>query len=295
MQTRYRAAATALLMTATAGMAATGGAAEASGTHHESKAAKSLTVTIKTTKKAPKLSRDTLRPGRTTFRVVRGHGGGLIQVLRLKKGYSIVEAASDFGKAFPEDGPPNLKAIRRIDRKVVFYGGMPTPAKDAPANKWAVNIDKAGRYYVVNLDKNNLSTFKAKGKHQKRSWPSADGKLNIADGNVWKPGSDNARKGWMNTTNNAVEPHFVVLNHVKDGTTIQEVQDYFNDPAAPPVPPFAAEDGAEADTGIISPGHKFRWHYNLPQGSYLAQCYWPSKVDGMPHALMGMLALMDLG
>ena len=36
MQTRYRAAATALLLTATGGLAATGGTAEASGTHHTS-------------------------------------------------------------------------------------------------------------------------------------------------------------------------------------------------------------------------------------------------------------------
>jgi hypothetical protein len=290
MQTRYRAAATALLLTATAGLAATGGGAEASGTHHTSTKAADLTVTITSSKTAVKLSVDEIRPGRTTFKVVRGHkGGGLVQVMRLRKGYSLKHAFSDFGKAF---GPTtHIKAVRRIDRNVVFYGGMPAPAKGDPATKWAVNIDARDKYYAANLDKNNVSSFLVKGKHQKRSWPSADGRLNMAPGNVFKPAAVNAHKGWMNTTNNSDEPHFIVLDHVKKSTTIEQVNDCF---AGTGPCDFRAADHAAADTGVISPGHTFRWKYHLPRGRYLAQCFWPSKADGMPHALMGMVALMDL-
>jgi len=291
MQTRYRAAATALLLTATAGMAATGGAAQASGSHHTAdKAAQSLTVTITSSKKAVDLSTHKIRPGKTTFKVVRGHrGGGLLQVLRLKKGYSLKHAFSDFGKAFGET--TNVKAVRRIDRNVVFYGGMPAPAKDDPASKWAVDIDRHGLYYVVNLDKGVLAPLVAKGKHQRRSWPGADGKLNIAPGNVWKPGSNNAHKGYMNTTNNAAEPHFVDMEHVVEGTTVEDVFAFFTDETAPnPL----ADDHAAADTGIISPGHTFRWKYHVPKGTYFSACFWPSKVDGTPHAFMGMIDVFDL-
>ena len=35
--------------------------------------------------------------------------------------------------------------------------------------------------------------------------------------------------------------------------------------------------------------------YDLPRGQYLAQCFWPSKIDGTPHAFMGMLKLFHLG
>jgi len=291
MQTRYRAAATALLLTATAGLAATGGSAEASGAHHTSAKAGHLTVTITSSKKAVKLSVDQIRPGRTTFKVVRGHrGGGLLQVMRLRKGYSLKHALSDFGKAFGQT--TNVKAVRRIDKNVVFYGGMPAPAKGAPATKWAVNIDARDKYYAVNLDnKNQLSSFVVTGTHQKRSWPSADGRLNMAPGNVFKPAAVNAHKGWMNTTNNSDEPHFIVLDHVKKATTIEQVIDCFE--GTGPCD-FRAADHAAADTGVISPGHTFRWKYHLPRGRYLAQCFWPSKADGMPHALMGMVALMDL-
>jgi hypothetical protein len=295
MQTRFRAAATALLLTATAGAAAAaGGPAEASGTHANHRAAQ-LVVTIKTTKSAPKLSTDKIRPGNTTFKVVRHGSGGLIQVLRLKSGYTLKQAAKDFGAAF--GNKPDVAAIRRIDKKVVFYGGMPTPAKGQTA-KWAVNIDKAGKYYVLNFDKNNLSTFKAKGSHQKRAFPGKDGWINPAtasDGvtNIWTAGTHNANKGWMNTTNKAKEPHFVVLDKVKKNTTNQDVQDFF-DNGAQGQPPFFVTPPVEFDTGVISPGHTFRWAYHSSKGKYLITCFWPSKMDGTPHAFMGMWKLTTL-
>src|SRR5438046_1439847 len=98
MQTRYRTAAatSVLLLTATAGLAATGGAADASGTHHTSaRAAKSLTVRITSTKSGPQLSTRTLRPGRTLFKVVRGNAGGSMQLLRIRSGYSLKKAGRD--------------------------------------------------------------------------------------------------------------------------------------------------------------------------------------------------------
>jgi hypothetical protein len=297
MQTRYRAAATALLLTATAGLAATGGAAQASGTHHASdKATKSLTVTIKSTKSAPKLSTTRFRPGKTLFKVVRGNAGGEMQILRLKSGYSLKNASSDFGKAF---GAGNVKAIRRIDKNVVFYGGIAVPAKGAKPNFWGTDINKAGKYYVLNLDKNNLATFKAKGTHQRRSLPATDGWLNMATsasgGNVFKsPGTD-PHRGWMSTTNNASEPHFVVLNKVKESTTKKDVNDYIastaGDPNAPP-PSWALR--ASTDTGFVSPGHTIVWKYHLPIGKYIAMCFWPSKADGTPHFYMGMYRLFHL-
>lgn len=292
MQTRYRAAAASsvLLLTATAGLAASGGAAEASGTHHTSgRALAHLTVTIKSSGKGVFLSTNTIRRGRTTFSVYRNaHGGGLIEVLRLKKGYSLARAQKDFGAAF---GPTtNVRAVRRIDKNVVFYGGMPVPAKGVTKpNKWAVDIDHRGKYYVLNLDKNLMTSFRAKGTEQRRSWPQATGKLNIADGNIWKPGANNLHKGWMNTTNNAREPHFVVMQHVKDGTTAADVLAAFTGGPDP-----SAADHASADTGVISPGHTFRWAYSVPRGHYASMCFWPSKVDGTPHAFMGMVAVFDL-
>jgi hypothetical protein len=302
MQTRYRAAATALLMTATAGMAATGGAAQASGTHHAGAgAAKTLTITIKSKAGAVKLSDDKIRPGNTTFKVKNIDGKaskGLVQVFRLKDGYTLPDAFADFDDAFGSSDPAVVvPAIKRIDKNIVFYGGMPAKGDPSKVHKWAVKIDKVSTYYVANLDQNTLTTFKAKGDKQKRALPDQDGKLNAATGphgvgNVWKPGKNNASSGWMSTTNNAEEPHFVVLDHVKKSSTIKQVNDCF---AGTGPCNFGAKDGASVDTGVISPGHTFLWSYHLPKGKYLAQCFWPSKETGEPHAFMGMVAFIQLG
>jgi len=306
MQKRYCAAATALLLTGAVGLAASGGAAEAAGTHHAGgKAAKTLTITIKSKAGGVKLSDSKFRPGNTVFKVKNAAGKpgrGLIQVLRLKSGYTLLDANTDFGLAFPEDEstPPDVDAIKRIDKNIVFYGGMEAPnKKGGPATKWAVKIDKPGTYYVINFDAGTPPTaFKAKGDRQRRALPSKSGRVDAASGpggtNVWKVGKHNAAHGWMSTTNNAEEPHFVILDHVKKSATMKQVTDCFSgDPCH-----VFAKDGASADTGVISPGHSFLWAYDLPKGKYLAECFWPSNqtgMGGMPHALMGMLKFTNLG
>src|SRR5262249_40486942 len=154
--------------------------------------------------------------------------------------------------------------------------------------------------YVVNVDNNKMTTFSAKGTAQRRGLPATSGTINMAtakDGvtNVWKPGTNIAKHGFMSTTNHAKEPHFDDLVHVKKSTTDQDAENYFNDPNAPQVPPFAAPDGAAAAAGVVSPGHSFVWSYRLPKGKFLVACFWPSRTSGMPHALMGMWKLFDIG
>jgi hypothetical protein len=292
MDTRSRTAATAaLLLTASVGgLAATSGAAEATHARPADRAG-SLTITIKSTGKGPKLSQDRIRPGNTLFKVERGNVGGTIEVLRLRKGYTIADAASDFAKAFPKGNtPPDVHAVRRVDKNVVFYGGMPVPAQGDKPNVFGAKIDTTGTYYVVNLDKNNLATFKSKGHSQKRSLPKPTGYLNMVKGNFWKAPKSDPKKGWMTTTNHATEPHFVVLDKVKPGTTKQDVQDFFDNPTGPPT--FLLP--TEVDAEVVSPGHTMIWRYGTSAGKYLAMCFWPSKVDGTPHAFMGMWKLLKL-
>lgn len=297
MQMRFRATATALLLTATAGaVAAVGGPVQASGSQTNHRAAP-LVVTITTTAKgAITLSDTAIRPGNTMFKVLPHRKGGDLQVLRLKSGYGLKKAFQDIGKAFQGDIP----AIKRVDNNIVFYGGNIMQPKGGNPTFWGVNIDKRGRYIVLNVDSDALTTLRVRGTHQRRSLPGKSGVINMAtakDGvtNVWKPGSKIAKHGFMRTTNHAKEPHFVDLGHVKKGTTNQDVQNYFSDPTAPPVPPFAAADGATTATGVISPGKTFVWSYRLPKGKYLVDCFWPSKTSGMPHALMGMWKLFNIG
>lgn len=300
MHSRYRAAATALLLTATAGMAATGGAAQASGTHDSSqRAATTLTITIKSKDGSVTLSDNRFRPGNTIFKVKNIDGAasrGLVQVFRLRAGYTLEDAFADFGQAFGSEDPNVVvPAIKRIDRNIVFYGGMPAKGKPNHASRWAVKINKAGTYYVANLDQNTLTTFKARGDTQRRALPSQTGFVNAVTssndaGNDFRAGKHNAASGWMSTANKSEEPHFVDLQQVKKGTTDADITAAFQGGPDPSVP-----GGGTSGTGVISPGHTFLWKYDLPKGRYAAFCFWPSKMNGMPHAFMGMHAVFNLG
>jgi len=301
MQTRHRAAATALLLTATAGMAATGGAAEASGTHHTGdRAARTLSVTIKSKAGAVKVSQDRIRPGNTIFKVRNIDGKasrGLVQLLRLKGGYTLGDAFGDFALAFPEDEstPPDVDAVNRIDENVVFYGGMEAKGDRSKVSRWAVKIDKVGTYYAVNLDSSQLNSFEAKGSMQKRALPSRDGFINAETGahgvgNKFVAGKHNANRGWMSTRNKALEPHFVDVEQVKKGTKNSDITKLFEGG-----PNVFVRHGGSVDTGVISPGHRFLWAFHVPKGRYGVLCFWPSSTDGMPHALMGMHTVTNLG
>lgn len=296
MHTRFGAAATALLLAATTGLAATG-AARASGSHDPSaRGAGKLVVTIESKASGVKLSETRIRPGRTIFRVKNAGGpNGLMQLLRLKPGYSLVDAFSDFAAAFPPDKstPADVTAVRRLDKNVVFYGGMETPHQPGKVNSWAVEVDVPSTYYVVNLDASALTTLTVRGHHQKRSLPRPTGTINAVSrpggGNAFKPGKHDAARGWMRTANRAHEPHMALLHHVKKHTTKPQVLQDLQSRA-----PKHFLDGS-TQTGVISPHRAFVWSYGLPQGRYFVTCLFPSKRDGIPDAFRGMVSLFDLG
>jgi hypothetical protein len=296
MQTRYRAAATALLLTATAGLAATGGSAEASGTHHtSSKAARTLTITVKSKAHALKVSDDTFRPGNTMFRVKNIDGkdsNGLVQLLRLRHGYTLADAFNDIPQIFGGD----VAAIKRVDKNVVFYGGMNAKGDRSNPQKWAANLNTSGTYYLVNFDTQKLAPLKVRGSQQDRAIPSRDGFINTKTShnrahNTFKAGRHNAASGWMSTRNKAHEPHFVDIEQVKKGTTNADITALFNGTASSN--PFVRH-GAGTDTGVISPGHRFLWAYDLKPAKYAVMCFWPSIMNGKPHAEMGMHIVTSL-
>jgi hypothetical protein len=296
MQKRTAAAGTALVFAASVtGLAATSGSAHATTHHAAARAATTQTVKVTSELKGVRLSTHTIRPGKTLFKVYRGHGGGQMQLLRLKAGYSLQQAGKDFGAAFSGD----VKAVRRVDRNVVFYGGINVPATGAKApNVWGVNVDKRGTYYVINTGtKKNLppTALSVRGTTRAGSLPKADGWLNMAQTkgvNRWVSPATDPHRGWMSTTNHALEPHFVDLHQVKESTTSQDVQDFIN-AGAQGNPSWGLPAGTGA--GVISPGHTFVWKYSLPKGKYISMCFWPSKTNGMPHFLMGMYRLFHLG
>jgi len=294
MQRRTAAAGTALVLAASVtGLAATSGSAQATTHHSRAKAPAAQVEKLTSSRKAIRVATKTIQPGNTVFKVYRGGKGGELQVLRLKKGYSMVQASKDLGAMF--NG--NVKAVRRVDNNIVFYGGIDVPGAGVKApNQWGVDLDKPGTYLVINIGNNSkaVGKFTVKGHVHRGALPQPTGWVNATGtpgANKWVTPASDPHQGWMKTTNNAQEPHFPVLNQVQESTTNQDVEDYIATHTQAP-PSWALPGGTEA--GVISPGHTMVWKYSAPAGKYIVMCFWPSKTDGEPHFAMGMFKLFHL-
>ena len=287
MQSRRRAVAAGLLLTAslTVTSLATGGADAATGkgaTHRSTQVtprlAPPVTVAIAVTKNGITRSRTGFRPGWTRFDIRSAGGGGTVEVMRLRHGYTLRMLRRDFGGLFSGD----VKAVRRVDHGVNFYGG--NEVERHRTLSFATYLD-AGRYLIANLDKGTLTRMRVSGRPEHRSHPHGTGRINLVpDDRFGNPGV-RRHAGWMRSTNKTDEPHFINLDHVWRSTTHRQVRRWLAR-GANSLPKWELK--SSAGTLVIGPGHTVYWKYDLPRGKYFEACWWPSDENGMPHAMMGM-------
>jgi hypothetical protein len=98
-------------------------------------------------------------------------------------------------------------------------------------------------------------------------------------------------------TNNADQPHQMIVGKIPDGMTLEQVIGGFTMGAnGTPVPgamsraEFAAVGGIE----VISPGNTAWTLMDLPPGNYAAVCLVPDKTSGMLHVAMGMATVFTV-
>ncbi len=228
MQSRRRAVAAGLLLTAslTVTSLATGGADAATGpgaTHRSTQVtpriAPPVTVAIAVTKNGITRSRTGFRPGWTRFDIRSAGGGGTVEVMRLRHGYTLAMLRRDFGRLF--NG--NVKAVRRVDHGVSFYGGS-----EVLRHRTASFVTHlgAGRYLIANLDKGTLTRMRVSGRPQLRSHPHGTGRINMVHEDRFGNPGGKRHEGWMRSINRTDEPHFVDL---------EPGQDVDDEPEGPPV------------------------------------------------------------
>lgn len=241
------------------------------------------TVTAHISSKSISLSTgNRLRAGRISFKVVTGKGDHELQIARLKPGYTLPQASADLSKAFSGD----VDAVRRIDAKIVFLGG----AEALPHHPGGFGVSlSAGKYVFLDQNSNAYRIITVYGKPRPQKALPHNGNLG-----VYTYGFDAhvlPRSGNVRIFNVSDQPHFVVFQHVKDGTTNAQVNKLFKS-MSQKEPSWALK--ANTSSGVISPGHSQTLHYSLPAGKYLVVCWWPDDDTGMPHAYMGMWKLVTL-
>lgn len=246
------------------------------------------TISVKMTAKSLTLSDAKVRAGLVSFEATTKKGDHVLQILKLHTGYTLQQAFADV-QAGLNNGKkaPDLDAIARLDHNITWLGGAET--KPGVTGAFDVRL-KAGQYLAIDQQGNGLAQLKVTGGSQARSGHATKGTITTftygfrTDGKV-------AANGWVKVTNRADQPHFVILQHVKPGTTRHQVVKFFAS-GGNGKPPWALP--GSTGLGVISPGTSVSWHVDVPKGHYVAFCFWPDLNTGMPHVAMGMLDLLTL-
>lgn len=244
------------------------------------------TVVARMTSKHISLSvGDHMRAGRVMFKVVtRDDRNHELQLLRLHRGYTAREAQADFGKAFRG----NVAAVRRLDDNITFLGGA--PAKVGKPGWFSVKLH-ANRYMVVDQQGSGVTALTVRGTVPARPPVPHSSRITALSYGFDPSLKTMPASGWTLVGNHSDQPHFVVMNRVKPGTTRKMVRHYFAS-GSHKDPSWALH--SSTSTAVISPYRTETFHYDLPAGKYLLMCFWPDDETGMPHVYMGMWHFVEL-
>ena len=225
-----------------------------------------------------------IHSGRYTFHVVSPSGDHFLQLIRFKNGYTAQQAQGDFGKAFSGD----VKAVQALDNGVVFRGGAEAKPKH-PGDM--VVVLKPGHFMAIDQNGDAVAQLDVVGHPVSPSLGEHSGTY-TAFSYGWGVSKHLPAAGTVKVTNQADQPHFLVLQHVKDSTTNAQVRKFIKS-GARGNPSWGLKEAA--DSGVISPGTSQLLSYDLPPGKYFIACFWPDYFTGMPHFMMGMWKLVTIG
>lgn len=225
-----------------------------------------------------------LHAGRISFKVVTHKGDHELQIARLKRGYTLPEAGADLAKAFSGD----VGAVRRVDAKISFRGGAET--RPHHPGRFGINLSR-GQYVFIDQNSNAFRTITVYGKAPARRALPHNSSIGVYTYGFDTTPNVLPRSGNTRIFNVSDQPHFIVFQRVKHGTTHKRVAKYFKS-MSEQEPSWALK--ANTSSGVISNGRSQTFHYSLPAGRYVIACFWPDDETGMPHASMGMWKLVTL-
>lgn len=265
-------------------------------------AAASHCISVRGTGSSVILSQTSFRSGSVCFGVSSsnpgtpgGGGGSAINLFRLNRGVTLVQARKDFRDEFSSNPATAAKGTRELTRDVSFYG----LADVVPGHPETVTVNLTwGTYHIWDLAKAAAGgslpgqvTLHVTGRvpgHPLR------GSVQVAATSVDRfiAPATWPRRGTYLFHNVADTIHFMAIIPVKPGTTDKEIQAFFNSHSMAP-PPFFAP-GPSGGNDVVSPGRTIQVSYSLPRGTYVLMCFVADDMTGIPHAVMGMHKVIKL-
>lgn len=225
----------------------------------------------------------TLRPGRYHFRVASATGAHAFQLLSFRNGYTPEQAQKDF----PAAGSGDVAAVQRIDNGVDFRGGISARPKHAGH---MVATLPAGDMMAIDQNGSAMAALNVTGAKRAKA-PAPYSATYTAFTYGWGVTNDLPAAGMVKFHNQSDQPHFLVVQHVKNSTTPEKVRKFIKS-GAQGNPPWLLK--GTADTGVLSGDRSQLLEYDLPPGKYILACFWPDYFDGHPHVEKGMWKLVTL-
>jgi hypothetical protein len=239
----------------------------------------------------------TFAPGRVALSLKSVGDEHSVEVVSFRSGYTFAKYKADvlaFAKSGSPTGPTKagLKHLDNAIAHTTLYGGL--DAGGGQTLIGSVVLPKAGAYWIYNDTNVPVQPRKltVTGPAATRATPPSSATVTARNGDRFGGSATLPAKGTITFTNVSTNsPHFLVLQHVKAGTTRQQVLTFLRN-GANGNPSFGLEGGASTDA--ISPGHAQTLTYSVPNGAYVEMCFFPDPITGIPHAIMGMVRIVHL-
>jgi len=220
-----------------------------------------------------------------------------LEIVKFKHGYTLAQARQDiryYGQHGGFQGKPTHEAIRRIDRivrNVGFFGGIDA---DAGQTSTQTIVLPPGKYTFLddsgNLPKRPRIVHVSGPAAVAAPAPVSSATVTMKTDRRFGGSRNLPASGTITVVNRSTtSPHFLVLQHVKNGTTRKQVRQGIQSNSAP-----SWLRKGSGGTDVLSKGKSQTLTYSLPKGTYAEICFFPDPKTGIPHAFMGMIRIVHL-
>jgi len=230
-----------------------------------------------------RLTSHTVTSGLVRFTVV-APTARTVQLYRLRTGYT----RGAFRRDLEDATMGMVDAVRRVDHGVVWAGGA--EAKRFRPGRFAQRLT-AGTYFLMDQNGPARTWLTVTGKARPRGGIATAGVIVGTAQERFRAPLVLPHRSWVVFKASPGEPHYLLMQRVKLGTTRADVRKFISS-GAHHRPRWLRR--GEAASGMISGGSRTLFHYNLPAGRYVLLCYWPSSKTGLPQADMGMYRMINL-
>ncbi len=235
---------------------------------------------------------------RVTITLTAIGGERVLQVVKFMHGYTLADEKRDiryFGSHTNSAGRPSKSALRRLHRlirNVGLFGGV-----DAEPHRPSTEtvVLPPGKYTLLD-DTGALPARPRTIKVTGPAVPAAPAPVSRATVTMkasrerFGGAKTLPAKGTIAVINHSkADPHFLVLQHLKNGTTRKEFGAALRDNKLSGIMRFGT-----GGTDALRPGRSETISYSLPKGEYGEYCFFPNPKTGIPSYEYGMYRIVSL-